>query len=70
MKDQLIEKENWQGKKEKILGETYEPGMPSAPDRWQDKLRTREEMLKYLKQGERYFYSKEWFGSEKRKNPA
>jgi len=25
---------------------------------------------KYLKTAERYFYSKDWFGSEKRKNPA
>ena len=25
---------------------------------------------KYLTTAERYFYSKEWFGSEKRKNPA
>ncbi len=25
---------------------------------------------KYLQTAERYFYSKDWFGSEKRKNPA
>ncbi len=34
------------------------------------KLGTRQEKLKYLETGERYWYSKEWFGSEKRKNPA
>jgi len=26
--------------------------------------------LRYLETGERYWYGKDWFGSEKRKNPA
>lgn len=39
-------------------------------DNWRKKLATREEMLKYLKTGERYWFSKDWYGSEKRKNPA
>jgi len=31
---------------------------------------SREDKLKYLQNGERYYYGKDWFGSEKRKNPA
>ncbi len=37
---------------------------------WRKKLDNREEMLKYLKTADRYWYSDDWFGSEKRKNPA
>ena len=37
---------------------------------WRKKIRNREEMMKYLQTGERYWYSDDWFGSEKRKNPA
>jgi hypothetical protein len=55
-----------------ILGETYETGEPKgeASGRWRQKLESRDEKLKYLKSGERYWYSDDWFGSEKRKNPA
>jgi hypothetical protein len=55
-----------------LLGETYEKGMPEgeAAGKWRQKLANREEKLKYLQNGERYFYSREWYGSEKRKNPA
>ena len=55
-----------------ILAETYEPGEPKGEEagRWRQKLESREEMMKFLKSGERYWYDKEWFGSEKRKNPA
>jgi hypothetical protein len=55
-----------------ILAETYEAGEPKGEEagRWRQKLGSRDEMLKYLKTGERYWYSDEWFGSEKRKNPA
>jgi hypothetical protein len=55
-----------------ILGETYETGKPQgeAAGRWRQKLENREEKMKYLKTGERYWYSDDWFGSEKRKNPA
>ncbi len=38
--------------------------------RWRKKLSGREEKIKYLQTGERYWYSDDWFGSEKRKNPA
>ena len=55
-----------------ILAETFEKGKPEAKDLgwWRQKLSTREEKLKYLKTAERYWYSDDWYGSEKRKNPA
>jgi len=55
-----------------VLGETYEAGKPQGEGmgRWRQKLASREEKLKYLENGERYWYGKDWFGSEKRKNPA
>ena len=58
--------------KVEILGETYEAGEPrgEGTGRWRQKLESRDEKLKYLKSGERYWYSSDWFGSEKRKNPA
>jgi hypothetical protein len=58
--------------KVEVLAETYEAGEPKGEDagRWRQKLENRDEKLKYLKSGERYWYSGDWFGSEKRKNPA
>lgn len=55
-----------------LLGETYEAGTPEdiSLGGWRQKLESREDKLKYLKTGERYWYSDEWYGSEKRKNPA
>ena len=55
-----------------ILAETYEPGLPEGEDagKWRQKLESRDEKLNYLKSGERYWYSDDWFGSEKRKTPA
>ena len=55
-----------------VLGATFEKGKPEGEElgKWRQKLGTREEKLKYLQEGERYWYGKEWFGSEKRKNPA
>ena len=55
-----------------ILAETYDDGLPVGEDagKWRQKLESREEKLNYLKSGERYWYSDDWFGSEKRKNPA
>jgi hypothetical protein len=38
--------------------------------RWCQKLESREEKLKYLRTALRYWYGKDWFGSEKRKTPA
>jgi len=55
-----------------VLGATFEEGKPEGEDlgRWRQKLDTREQRLKYLETGERYWYGKEWYGSERRKNPA
>ncbi len=58
--------------KVEVLGPTFEKGMPEDTNlgQWERKLETREERLKYLRNGLRYWYSTDWFGSEKRKNPA
>ncbi|MCD6300367.1 MAG: hypothetical protein J7L78_04305 [Dehalococcoidales bacterium] len=58
--------------KVEVLGATFEEGKPQGEDlgKWRQKLSSREEKLKYLQTGERYWYSKDWFGSEKRKTPA
>lgn len=55
-----------------VLGETYEPGRPLGEDvgKWRQKLASRDEKIKYLQTGERYWYSSDWYGSEKRKKPA
>jgi len=59
-------------KKVEVLGATFEEGKPEGeePGKWRQKIGSREEKLKYLETGERYWYGKEWYGSEKRKNPA
>jgi hypothetical protein len=58
--------------KAEVPGETYQAGEPRGEEagKWNRKLETRDEKLKYLKSAERYWYSDDWFGSEKRKNPA
>jgi hypothetical protein len=55
-----------------VLGATYEKGKPEGEEagRWRQKLASREDKIRYLKSGERYWFSDDWFGSEKRKNPA
>jgi len=68
-----IEKKNSPGWGEvEVLGATFEEGTPDSEElgKWRQKLDTRQEKLKYLETGERYWYSDEWYGSEKRKNPA
>ncbi len=68
-----IEKKNAPGWGEvDVLGVTFEEGKPEGKEvgKWRQKLDTRQEKLKYLETGERYWYSEEWYGSEKRKNPA
>jgi hypothetical protein len=68
-----IEKKQAPGRKEvEVLGATFEDGKPEGEElgRWRQKLESREEKLKYLQNGERYWFSEDWFGSEKRKNPA
>ncbi len=68
-----VEKKNAPGWGEvDVLGATFEEGKPEGKEmgKWRQKLGTRQEKLKYLETGERYWYSEEWFGSEKRRNPA
>lgn len=64
------EKEDFEGKKVKVLGPTYEPGKPDGRDDWTDKLGSAGERLGYLRTALRYWYSDDWFGSEKRKQEA
>lgn len=64
------EKENHEGKKVKVLGPTYEEGKPDTTGDWRAKIGSREEAVAYLKTAMRYWYSKDWFGSEKRKQEA
>jgi len=68
--EQMEEKVTFDGKKIKVLGPTFEEGKPETPISWRQKMRNRDEMLAYLKTGERYWFSDEWFGSEKRKTKA
>jgi len=58
--------------KVEVLGATFEEGSPEGEDtgRWRQKLESREEKLRYLQNAERYWYGNDWYGSEKRKNPA
>ncbi len=49
----MEEKSSFDGKKVKVLGPSYEEGKPDAPGDWRKKLKNREEMLAYLKVGER-----------------
>jgi hypothetical protein len=65
-----IKKKLFDGSDIEILGPTYEPGKPEGKGEWKNKMQDRNEYIKYLKQAERYWYNSDWFGSEKRKNPA
>lgn len=67
-----IEKEDYSGKKVKVLNGTYETGTPETigvgeKPGWRGHFATKEEMLRYLQNGERYWYAKEWYGSEKKR---
>jgi hypothetical protein len=64
------EKENFEGKKVKVLGPTYEEGKPQDKEDWKEKLDSVENRLGYLRTALRYWYGKEWYGSEKRKQEA
>lgn len=61
------DKEDFQGKPAKVLGSTYEQGKPDAPGDWRVKLSSLGETMEYLKTALRYWYSDEWYGSEKKK---
>ena len=67
-----VEKEDYRGKKVKILDVTYESGIPETigcgkNPGWRSKLKSRDDKLNYLRSAERYWYSEEWFGSEKKR---
>jgi hypothetical protein len=70
MAGDMVEKEKSDGTKVKVLGETYEAGRPESPLHWKNRFESRTEYMNYLKQAERYWYNKDWYGSEKRRNPA
>jgi hypothetical protein len=70
MAKNLEEKTLFSGEKVKVVGPEYDEGMPEQPHQWRGKIQSRQDMLKYLQNGERYWFSKEWYGSEKRKTPA
>jgi hypothetical protein len=68
-----IKKERFDGTQVEILGETYDPGQTSIGEKynWEERLGgDQKDLMMFLKTGLRYWYSKDWFGSEKRKNPA
>ena len=68
-----VEKKSAPGRKEvEVLGATFEKGKPEDEElgKWRQKLEDRAEKLKYLESGERYWDGEEWYGSERRKNPA
>jgi hypothetical protein len=68
-----VEKKKAPGREEvEVLGATFEKGKPEGEEagKWRQKLESREEKLRYLQSGERYWFGKEWYGSEKRKKPA
>lgn len=73
MGDEKITKERFDGTQVEILGATYEAGPTHDGEKydWISRVGSeRQDLLKFLKTGLRYWYSGEWFGSEKRKNPA
>ena len=68
-----VEKKSAPGREEvEVLGATFEEGKPEGEDagKWRQKLGTRQEKLKYLQTGERYWYEKEQLWDEKRKTSA
>ena len=70
MSSKTTEKKSWTGEKVQVLDADYEKGKPNKIDCWGDKLTDRKDILRYLESAERYWYAKEGYGSEKRKNPA
>jgi len=68
--------ERFDGQKVNILIPTYIEGSDEDSYQWRKNIEhvnvgeQAEPIKKYLTTAERYFCSKEWFGSEKRKNPA
>jgi hypothetical protein len=67
-----VKKKRFDGMEVEVLGETYDPGATPMKEKydWEDRLESKEEIMRFLQSGLRYWYAKEGFGSEKRKNPA
>ena len=70
MAKNLEEKTLFSGEKVKVVGAEYEEGTPEQAHQWRKKILGRQGMIKYLQSEERYWFSKEWYGNEKRKTPA
>lgn len=75
MADKKLKKQKFDGEEVEVLGPTYEQGTPKEGSQdntynWRAKLRSRKERLAYLETGERYWFSDDWYGSEKRKKKA
>lgn len=68
--EELMEKERFDGKPVKVLGPTFESGIPLEREAWRGKLSGRKDEVKYLKSALRYWYNDDWYGSERRKKPA
>jgi hypothetical protein len=74
--DKYEEKERFDGQKVKILLPTYAEGTDQDSSQWRTNINSvnigeeSNPIKKYLTTAERYFYSNDWFGSEKRKTPA
>ena len=64
------EKEDFSGKKIKVLGPTYEEGKPDHKGDWREKLASRDERLGFIRTAMRYWYTSDWYGTEKRKQDA
>jgi len=54
----------------KVLGPTYEPGSAEGSADWKEKLQTSADRMAYVRTAMRYWYSDDWFGSERRKQEA
>lgn len=61
------EKQDLDGKEIRVFSETFDEGKPETRYDWTAKLVTRDDRIKYLKTALRYWYSNEWYGSEKPK---
>lgn len=76
MAEKYQEKDRFDGQKVQILMPQYAKGADQDSYQWRSnisRVNIGEEanpIQRYLTTAERYFYSTDWFGSEKRKNPA
>ena len=53
MSPKMEEKTSFDGKKVMVIGPDYEEGKPEKQANWREKLKSREDMLAYLKAGVR-----------------